>query len=680
MRELRVKAGAGLIVWALLSAPSLPAATLASGFSGSIAGLVKDRAGIPQMGAAVLLMNGYERVIGRAISNERGIFGFAALPPGRYSVRVSLASFVPALKEQIGVQPGMQSLLYITLASVLSSVELVYAAPGQGALMSDDWKWTLKSSTATRPILRLVDETKAAKGERTREPVFSDTSALVGVSGGDSEGASAMQPDLGTVFALATSLYGRNRLHVSGNFGYTSRNGTPDAGFRTTWSGVEGGPELSATVRQVYFGGRGTAGEGDGLPALRTLSLSFKDHVDFGDRLRLDYGSSLDSVSFLDHVNYVSPYGLLTLDMGAAGSLEAGFRSGVPPADGFGEAEGTEAQLQSDVAALAAMPRLSLADGQTRVQRTQNVEIGYRKRMGSRTLQVSAYREATSDMTLAAMAPAGVFAAGDLMPNLASNGSIFDAGNFNRMGYSGTLTQALGQRTKVSATYGRAGALAVGSATPSEDAALQLRSSFRTSERHWAAARIATVLPKTGTEISASYQWTQPGAILPEHYSITDGTYPEQGCNIHIRQPMPSIPGFPGRLEATADLDEPVGAGICDRIGSGGAAGGVDRAAAGVPGRAELRFLADDEAGRGWSGRGGLWSGVGGAKGSAGGGGIRGIASGRWESFAKFFAGQGCLSRIYRYHVPALPTRGGDDEPTGGRVWSARVSTGGGGV
>ena len=539
----------------LLSAPALPAAALAAGFSGSIAGFVKNGAGIPQMGAAVFLMNGYERVIGRALSDDRGTFGFGALPPGQYSVRVSLASFVPAMKERIGVQPGMQSLLYITLASVLSSVELVYAAPGQGALMSDDWKWTLKSATATRPILRMVDERAATGvGERAKQPIFTDTSALLGVSGGDSERASAMQPDLGTVFAMATSLYGRNRIHVSGNLGYTSRIGTPDAGFRTTLSGVEGGPELSVTVRQVYFAGHGAAGEGDGLPPLRTLSMSFKDHADFGDRLRLDYGSALDSVSFLDTVNYLSPYARLTFDMGVAGSLQAGFSSGVPPAAGLGETSGADMQLQADVAALAAMPRLSLANGRTRVQREQNVEIGYRKQVGSRTLQVSAYREATSDTTLAAMAPAGVFAAGDLMPDLASNGSIFDAGNFPRMGYSATVTQAMGGRTRVSASYGRAGALAVGDGTASADAALELRSRFRTSERHWAAARFSTTLPKTGTQIGASYQWTQPGAILPEHYSVTDGTYSEQGCNIHVRQPIPSIPGFPGKLEATADL------------------------------------------------------------------------------------------------------------------------------
>ncbi len=117
------------------------------------------------MGATVLLFNRSERLILKTITNERGIFGFSLLTPDLYSVRVSLASFVPAMKQKIAVQPGMQSLLYVDLASVLSSIELVYVAPGQGALMSDDWKWTLKASTATRPVLRLLPDQSGFRSE-----------------------------------------------------------------------------------------------------------------------------------------------------------------------------------------------------------------------------------------------------------------------------------------------------------------------------------------------------------------------------------------------------------------------------------------------------------------------------------------------------------------------------------
>ena len=109
--------------------------------TGSIAGIVRDPGGIPQMGATVLLFNRYERIIQRALTNERGAFGFEPLPPDLYSVRVSLASFMPAMKHQVTVQPGMQSLLHVNLATLLSSIELVYAAPeGLEAGRARPWK------------------------------------------------------------------------------------------------------------------------------------------------------------------------------------------------------------------------------------------------------------------------------------------------------------------------------------------------------------------------------------------------------------------------------------------------------------------------------------------------------------------------------------------------------------
>ena len=132
----RLKLAVGVAAALTLSAPIAYAVTPAK-LSGSIAGIVRNSTGIPQMGATVLLFDRYEKLIQRSLTNERGLFGFEPLTPDIYSIRVSLASFVPAVKQKIAVQPGMQSLLYVDLASVLSSIELVYAAPGQGAPRKD---------------------------------------------------------------------------------------------------------------------------------------------------------------------------------------------------------------------------------------------------------------------------------------------------------------------------------------------------------------------------------------------------------------------------------------------------------------------------------------------------------------------------------------------------------------
>jgi hypothetical protein len=58
----------------------------------------------------------------------------------------------------------------------------------------------------------------------------------------------------------------------------------------------------------------------------------------------------------------------------------------------------------------------------------------------------------------------------------------------------------------------------------------------------------------TGTRISASYEWMKPGDMMPVHFSLTENYSGEPGLNIHFRQPLPSFGGLPGRMEATADI------------------------------------------------------------------------------------------------------------------------------
>lgn len=543
----------------LVSAPAAFSGTV--DLSGSIAGLVRDSHGVPQMGASVLLFNRSERLIEQAITNDRGLFGFAALTPDLYSVRVSLASFVPAVKQKIAVQPGMQSLLYVDLASVLSSIELVYAVPDQGALMSDEWKWTLKASASTRPVLRMLPDASGSDPNH-RESMFSDTRGLLNVSAGDpgSLGGSSTQSDLGTAFALATSMFGRNQLKVSGNVGYNPGSAIPATGFRTSFSHDGSGPEIAVTVQQIYLPSRGNfSGQVDGAPALRTMSVSLHDTATLSDNLRLEYGASLDSVSFVDHLNYLSKFARLTYDVGNLGKLQIAYSSGAPPLqlmfNGNMESSAPEsAVLAQDLNALSVLPRVSLVDGRSAVQRTQDFEFGYEKKFASTTLNFTGYRERVTNAALTMLGPDGVFAVGDVLPDISSGSSVLDAGNFQRSGLAASAAQDLGDKIQIGASFGTSGAL-----SPNQQAlagsADDLRSQLQTTQRFWASARASAKLPLTGTQITGSYQWVDySDTIMPEHFYLTQSLYMGAGLNVLVRQPIPSLFGLPGRLEATAEV------------------------------------------------------------------------------------------------------------------------------
>jgi hypothetical protein len=577
------KIAASVIAALILSAPvAFPATN--SPLAGSIAGVVRNSTGVPQMGATVFLFSKSEKLLGRVLTNERGLFGFGVLPPSVYSVRVSLASFVPALKQKIAVQPGMQSLLYVDMRSVLSSIELVYAKPGEGALMSDDWKWVLKESAATRPVLRILpeDSISAPQAPQKASNAFSDTKGLFNVSAGDpgSLGSASAQADLGTAFALATSLYGRNQLELSGNVGYSAQ-GLPTAGFHTGFSHDGAGPEVAVTVQQIYLPARGNfgglAGQPDGGPALRTMSVSIHDSVAITENLRLDYGTSLDTVSYLDQANSLNQFGRLTYDLGRAGKLKIAYSTGAPPVelameprDSEGRLPGDSEALSQDLAALAVMPRLSLLDGHAAIQRSQNAEIGYEKKIRDTTIQLSAYHERVSNNAMTMVASEGAFAPGDLLPDVSSQNSIFDAGSYHRTGLAASVSQALGDHLEIGSSFGSGGALAPDGQDLSADSAQGLRSSLQTVRRFWASARASARIPVTGTIITGSYQWMDyNNTIMPDHFYLTQSPYTEPGLNVRVRQPIPSVLGMPGRLEATAELQNGLAQGYLPVIAGG---------------------------------------------------------------------------------------------------------------
>jgi hypothetical protein len=540
--------------------------------AGSIAGVVRNSSGIPQMGATVFLYNRSEKLLARVLTNERGLFGFGLLSPDIYSVRVSLASFVPAVKQKIAVQPGMQSLLYVDMRSVLSSIELVYAKPGDGALMSDDWKWVLKESASTRPVLRILPGSVSPGGASSdpqqspsdQPSVFSDTKGVFSVSGGDPgslvSGSSWGQTDLGTAFALATSFYGRNQIDLSGNVGYSAQ-GLPDAGFHTSFSRDGVGPEIGLTVQQVYLSPRGFAGpaaQPDAL-ALRSMSVSVHDSRAISDNLRVDYGSSLDSVTYLDHVNSLNEFGRVTYDLGRGGQLKVAYSSGAPPVElavepRDGVSSDAEALMQ-DLTALAVLPRLSLLDGHSALQRSQDVEIGYEKKFHNTKLNINAYHERVTNNALTLVAPEGMFAPGDLLPDLSSGNSIFDSGTYRRSGVSGSVAQALGEHMEIGSSAGSGGALAPDGPDISAATAGALRSRLQTVQRFWASAWASARIPVTGTIITGSYQWMDYNdTIMPDHFYLTQSQYTQPGLNFLVRQPIPAVPGIPCHLEATAEL------------------------------------------------------------------------------------------------------------------------------
>lgn len=558
-------AGAVAII-GLLCLPNISSAATAAGMSGRILGLVTDAAGTPQMGAVVLLLNRDYKARERGLTDEKGAFSFDGLSAGMYSIQVSLASFMPVSKSNIFVQPGLRTLLNVSLSGFFSSVNLIYPSSDQRAIMNDDWKWVLRTANATRPVLRLLpgwspDENGAER--RASTGVFSDTRALVRVSAGEGGRVTSFgnESDLGTAFTLATSLFGRNQVQLSGNVAYAPESGAPSAGFSASYSrpiGDAPSPEVTVTMRQMYLPGRvasALVGPLASEPMLRTLSLSAMDATHLSDSLRLEYGFALDAVSFSQRLNFFSPYTRLIYALSDDEQVEFSYTSGIPRSDMFlgMNPMGGEGELQSDISALALFPKISARNSQATVQQSRSFEAGYSRTAGSRSYNAAVFREGVSNAALMIGGATG-FPAWDVMPDLFTSGSVFNAGGYQSLGYMASVTQRLGGNFRVSMMYGSGGALVAERSQVASESPDDLRSMIHRGRRRAVTSQVAGVSPWSGTAFTASYQWTDQQSVTPAHFYATQRMRAEAGLNISLRQPIPTFAILPIRMEASADM------------------------------------------------------------------------------------------------------------------------------
>jgi hypothetical protein len=545
----------GAVVSTRVASSAVPAKTF-----GGIAGVVSNSLGVPQMGATVLLYNRFDRELRRSLTSETGVFSFKALAPDVYAVRVSLVSFLPALKRDIVVQPGMQSLLNVNMATVFSSIELVAVSPGQTSLMSDEWRWVLRSSAATRPVLRLFPDLKSPYPQKSAaEAMFSDTTGVVRVSAGDEgDAADSMASDLGTAFAFATCFRERNRFQVSGNVGYAAMSGTPAAAFQTSFRRelAEGfsTPEVKLTMRQLPLPLRAGALNAGDDPMLRSLSASVLDSKELAHNIRVEYGMSLDSITFLDRLNYMSSFARVTYEVTPSQTVRVAYSSGTPPVEAYRDDREAHPELQQNLTSLAFFPRVSLLAGRARVQDTQSMEAGYRKKAGSRTYALAAYDDQVWNAAVTITGIGDGLGNGDLLPDLFASSWTWNAGRFGSLGYMASVTQDLTQNINLSVIYGGDGALTVDRKRPDPMTTQDVRSALRTDRRQSVTARVSGTSPGSGTKFAVSYQWANILALNPAHMYLTQDARNGLGLNLQVRQPIPYFGGLPGHVEATAEM------------------------------------------------------------------------------------------------------------------------------
>ncbi len=133
-----------------------------------------------------------------------------------------------------------------------------------------------------------------------------------------------------------------------------------------------------------------------------------------------------------------------------------------------------------------------------------------------------------------------------------------DAGAAGFWGTRMVYREKLSDHLELAGVYAWAGALAAnGQSAP----LAELRDMVQTRYRHSVAARVAGKVPKSKTQLAASYKWID-GTVLTRQdvYSETAMAI-DPNLSLTIRQPLPSF--RKGHWEALADFRNMLGAGLC---------------------------------------------------------------------------------------------------------------------
>jgi Carboxypeptidase regulatory-like domain len=521
-----------LCVWGTASAQTQNA-------YGLIAGIVSDPTGIHQMGATVVLTTERlgEQVSTQLLTDRNGAFSLARLRPGLYSLKVSLAGFMPALQEHILISPNLTTMVHIELGSVFASLDALRQAPPRPS-EGDDWQWVLRTSSSTRPVLHVFDPAVqvATVNNSTGEPQAPRPHGRLEMASGSlSPGSSSgLAGPPATAASYDQSIGAAGRVMMAGRMSYA-----PELGTGATFAGVwlpsgdfDRGPETVVVLRQSPF----DSASGQSFRSLRAAHsermMLGATEIDYGmaylmagaGRMRTSLRPSLRISRSL------SPVWTISYSMETEPDAHRLTQRGAP--------------LESALDALDTLPVIIWEDGQSKIAGGWHTELAAERKLGSRrSLTAAAFRDSSAHVAVFGfdLGPAGL-----VNPPIAPY--AHDGGSSSSWGSRIVYREKLSDDWEFAAIYAGTGAL-----TAQDVLAAHLSDHLDTTLRHSLAARISGRVPGSHTRIAASYKWINGPVVSRQDIYGEAALGIDPHLSFSVKQPLPSF-GKSGHWEAMADF------------------------------------------------------------------------------------------------------------------------------
>ncbi len=514
--------------------------------SGKLAGVVNDTLGIPQMGATVQLISESAGSVSALdyLTNTQGVFRGERVTPGLYTVRVTLAGFLPTLEQHVRINAHVTTVVRVQLESMFASLDQLRRAPSSTTIESDDWRWVLRSASATRPVLQWMDDDSSEIAANTNldKQVLRPRARLEFTDGARRPGSASGVPSApATAFAYDQKLGRTARLLMAGEMNYM--DSAPGGGIATVWlptGSLSSGPHSTLVFRDAKLGPDGQNFRGVRMEQGGTLGL--------GDRVKLLYSGEYVLVGLDKAATSLRPR--VELDAKVSDAWHAALIFSEEPG-GAGNLEPdqreSDAALAAAVSELDSFPTLLWRNGSPVLEGGWHEEIAADRKLGTRgDLQVAAFHD--DDGHVAVYGRGGDLPPSDYLQDYFSNAFAYDGGSMNSWGTRVALREKISDDVEITAVYAFAGAL-----SPSDFADGVLREMLKTSMHHSVGVSVTTAVPRTRTKVTAGYKWVS-GESLSRVDSYGESIYQmDPYLHVGLRQTLPKF--GPGRWQAIADCD-----------------------------------------------------------------------------------------------------------------------------
>jgi hypothetical protein len=506
---------------------------------GTVSGVVRDSAGVPQIGAQVQLLRPDLSVVVVVYTNGQGHFSIASVYPGRYSIKAIGTSFLPSMRE--GVRVRSNTVVNLTLNTLYEVMQWLPSDPRGRNSQQDDWKWTLRSA-ANRPLLRwLEDGPLVVVSDGSGAPKLKARLMATGQEGSFGENGERFSATVEDTPSSSRELLARVDFDPKSNEGLESM-----LGFRQDLGYAGSVQSLAAiTIQPGIEAGGGTGLPGEQASGLDEVAVVSQQNLRLGDELEAEAGSEQIVARFGDHaagtVTAALPYASVTWQ-GGASALHYRMATMLPGR----ETDDSQAQ--------AWMPRLSARNQKLLLEHGLHQEIGWERRTGNSGMALMVFADRIDNPVIEAM---GRFAEGSATQNALldrTSGLLRAAGsNYSTAGFLATAERSLPGGNHIRLSYANGDALVM-PAQRWAPAATQAQVFAYAHPRRVQSYSISLsgTLDGTGARWRASYRWQPSGAVT--QVASFEAPASEPYLNIHVRQPLHLHCGNSKHVEAIVEV------------------------------------------------------------------------------------------------------------------------------